>query len=321
MTQANPYRGLVSSLSPDDFEAPASAVAERECRDRCGFGTFDEAAALYRPHPPCPSCGFPDTGRAGVGASGLQRFKCSACGRRCNSLAGAVLGLGKKDLPTWVDFINLMRFGMPLEGIAANCGVSHPAAFEWRHRVFEAVDGRQGRIVLRDRVWIDETCISDADLSHGYGEARKRGLSKQKICIAVAIDVHKNPVAKVCGHGKPSAKRMKDALLSHLAPESPIVHDKEKSHPGPIKAAKRADLAYKADVSDPLYVEAMATVNDLRPWLKRHLWRFTGMSPENLQSYLNRFVCLFRANQAKDKWPETERVVRHLLQVEAHYRS
>ena len=321
MTQANPYRGLVSSLSPDDFEALASAVAERERRDRHGFGTFDEAAAPYRPHPPCPSCGFPDTGRAGVSASGLQRFKCSACGRRCNPLAGTVLEFSKKDLPTWVDFINPMRFGMPLEGIAANCGVSHPTAFERRHRAFEAVDGCQDRIVLRDRVRIDETYINDTGLSHGYGEARKRGLSKQKIRIAAAIDVHKNPVAKVCGHGKPSAKRMKDALLSHLAPESLIVHDKEKSHPGLIKAAKCADLAYKADVSDPLYVEAMAMASNLCSWLKRCLWRFTGMSPENLQSYLNWFVYLFRANQAKDKWPETERVVRHLLQVEAHYRS
>ena len=42
------------------------------------------------------------------------------------------------------------------------------------------------------------------------------------------------------------------------------------------------------------------------------------MSPENLQSYLNWFVYLFRASQAKDKLPETKRVVRHLLQVEAH---
>ena len=81
--------------------------------------------------------------------------------------------------PARVDFISLMRFGMPLEGRAANCGVPRPAAFERRRCAFEAVDGHQGSIVLRDRAWIDETCINDTDLSHGYGEARKRGLSKQ----------------------------------------------------------------------------------------------------------------------------------------------
>lgn len=137
----------------------------------------------------------------------------------------------------------------------------------------------------------------------------------------MAIDVHKNPAAKVCGHGKPSAKRMKDAPSSHLAPESLIAHGKEKSRPGLIKAAKCADLTCKADVSDPLYVEAAAMANNLRSWLKRYLWHFTGMSPENLQSHLNWFVYLLRVNRAKDKWPEKERAVRHLLQVEAHYRN
>ena len=58
---------------------------------------------------------------------------------------------------------------------------------------------------LRDTVWVDETYINDTDLSKGYGQARKRGLSRQKLCICVAIDVHKNPVAVVCGHGKPSS--------------------------------------------------------------------------------------------------------------------
>lgn len=54
MAQASPHRGLASSPSPDGFGAPASAVAEREHRDRCEFGALDGAAAPYRPHPPCP---------------------------------------------------------------------------------------------------------------------------------------------------------------------------------------------------------------------------------------------------------------------------
>ena len=28
-------------------------------------------------------------------------------------------------------------------------------------------------------------------------------------------------------------------------------------------------------------------MNNLRSWIKRYLWRFTGMDPGNLQSYLN----------------------------------
>lgn len=60
--------------------------------------------------------------------------------------------------------------------------------------------------MLRDTIWVDEIHINDTDHSKGYGQARKRGLSRQELCICVAIDVHKNPVAVVCGHGSPARR-------------------------------------------------------------------------------------------------------------------
>ena len=57
MPRENPFAGMVAGMSPDDFALLSSAVAERRCREEVGFGTFAEAAAIYRPHPPCPSCG------------------------------------------------------------------------------------------------------------------------------------------------------------------------------------------------------------------------------------------------------------------------
>lgn len=87
----------------------------------------------------------------------------------------------------------------------------------------------------------------------------------------MAIDVHKNPVALACGHGKPSSKRIKDGLLNHIEKGPVIVHDKEKAHNAPVKAAKCTSEAYKADIRDPAYLECMALVNNLCPWLKRYL--------------------------------------------------
>lgn len=48
----------------------------------------------------------------------------------------------------------------------------HKTAFEWHHRVLATVYGYQDRIVLRDTVWVDETYISDTDLSKGYAGRR-----------------------------------------------------------------------------------------------------------------------------------------------------
>lgn len=321
MGRANPYEGLVASLSADEFRQLIEAVEERRCREEVGLGTLAEAAAAYRPRPACPSCGEKGPWRDGSAASGAPRWRCPSCGRRFNSLTGTVLEHCRKPFPTWVLFIKLMRHNVPIECAAELCGVTHKTAFEWRHRVLATVQGYQGRITLRDIVWVDEAYVNDTDLSKGYGQARKHGLSGQKLCICVAIDVHKNPLAVVCGHGKPSSARVRGALGGRIEPGSLLIHDKERAHGVLVREGGLVDEPHKADVNDPVYLERMEMINNLCSWLKRYLWRFTGMSPANLQAYLDWYVYLFRVNQARDKWEPTARVVRHLLMTDATYRS
>lgn len=321
MVSANPYRGMVSSLDADGFDALCSAVAERKCRSLIGAGSLDEAARLWRPHPPCPSCGFPGAAPDGRTPAGRQRYRCPACGKAFSALTGTVLEYSKKELPTWERFITCMCYNAPLDLIAEVCGITHKTAFEWRHRVLATVDGCQDRLVLGGRVWIDELYLADSDIVRSADFVQKRGLSKNKICIAVAIDAHENAVVAICGHGKPSSRRMKDALLAHIAPGSTIIHDKERSHAALVRAARCADVSYKADVRDPAYLEAMGLVNNLCSWLRRYLFRFPGMKRSNLQSYLNWFVYLFRVRRDEEKWPKTARVLRHLLMTDSHFRS
>ena len=47
----------------------------------------------------------------------------------------------------------------------------------------------------------------------------------------------------------------------------------------------------------------------------------TGMDPDNLQSYLNLYVYLFRVKRDDERWPKIARVVRHLLMTDARFRS
>ena len=321
MVRENPFRTRIAEAEEQEVRQLEEAIAERRCREQTGFGTFAEAASEFRPHPCCPSCGSARTKRDGLAPNGVQRWECLACGRKYTSLAGTVFEHARYGLPKWVSFIGLMRYNVPLDCIAETLQISHQTAWEWRHRVFATVDGYQDRTVLRKRVWIDETYIVDSDLAHGYGQARKRGLSSQQLCIAVGIDVFKNPYAVVCGHGKPSTKRIREAFGGHIAEGATVVHDRERAHTGIIRDAGAVSESYKADVNDPEYLESMELVNNLCSWLKRYLWRFTGMSMSNMQSYLNWYVYLFRVNQAKDRWPETARVVRHMMMSDASFRS
>ena len=84
--------------------------------------------------------------------------------------------------------------------------------------------------MLRDTVWADEFRFNDTDLSKGHGHARKRSLSRQKLCICGAIDVHKNPASVVCGHGKPSSTRVGRAMDGRTAPMASLIHDLERAN-------------------------------------------------------------------------------------------
>ena len=149
-----------------------------------------------------------------------SRSGAAAAAVRGSSLASAILEHCRKVLPVRVTFIRLMRHNAPIESVVEQCCVTHKTVFEWRHRVLATVTGYQGRIVLRDTAWVNETYIIDTDLSRGYRQARKRGLSRQKLCICVAIDIHKNPVAVVCGHGQLDVAR----VAAHPRPGAGVQH-------------------------------------------------------------------------------------------------
>jgi hypothetical protein len=57
----------------------------------------------------------------------------------------------------------------------------------------------------------------------------------------------------------------------------------------------------------------MLMINSFSSWVKRYLDRFTGMRTKYLQDYLNWFAYVFRVKEQDEKWPKTERLLRHLL--------
>lgn len=266
MGRANPFGVLLAGLTADEFLLLREAVDERLSRDEVGFGTLAAAAAAYRPDQKC-------RGAALAAPGGLAHHRrrpevgLPCCGRRFTSLIGTVLEHCRKPLATWVSFIRLMRHNVPVECAAELCGVTRKTAFEWRHRVLATVSGHRDRIVLRDTVWVDETYVNDTDLSKGYEQARKCGLSRQKLCICIAIDIHKNPVAVVCGHGKPSSVRIREAMGGGIVPGSLLIHDLERAHGLLVRDGGLASGAHRADVNDPVYLERMEMVNDLCSWL------------------------------------------------------
>ena len=78
-----------------------------------------------------------------------------------------------------------------------------------------------------------------------------------------------------------------------------LVHDGENAHNLLIKKLHLYSESYIANEKDKNYLENMALINNMCSWLKRYIYHFIGMRMDNLQSYLNWFVYLFRGQIVK----------------------
>lgn len=214
-----------------------------------------------------------------------------------------------------------MAWNVPVEAAAELCGVTHQTAFEWRHRVFATVRGRRDGIVLGGRVWIDEVYVK----RHRALEGVRPGPQARPV-QGEAVHSYRHRHRRVQGPGgvRLRARQAVDQEDKGGTAEPPggghtVVCARQGARPQ--RGHRRQGVRLGGLQGRRGRPGLPRGQNNLSSWLKRYLWRFTGMDPANLQSYLDWFVYLFRVRQAQDRWPKTARVVRHLIMADATYRT
>jgi len=301
---------FVYALTKDEFKYLQNIVNLRFSKEKYGATTLTEYGQNFNRKIACPHCGSTDYFKDGFTPDKKQRYLCRKCNKTFTLLNNSIFKSTKLSLYQWMNFLILMSYNVPLDVIAESINISHQSAFLLRYKVFSTVDKYQDKIVLSKKVWVDETFIRDTVEDKDY---RQVGLSKEQICIVVGIDCYKNIVAFFVGNGKINSERFTNALINHIQKESTIVHDGEASHNKLIKLLNCKEEFHKASVKDAEYKESMNLINSFCSWLQRYLYKFLGMKKENLQSYLNWYVYLYRVKQQNEKYPKIERLIRHLL--------
>ena len=310
---SNQFLDYVFSLSLDEFNQLIEAIDTRIDKEKYGFTSFEEAAIFYNREPKCPNCGSSVYAKEGKTNAGHIRYRCKNCDNTYTLLADSIFNSAKRSLHKLMNYIQLMSFNVPLELLCEIVDISNNTAELWRKKIFETVNGYQDHLLLSGTVFIDETYLEDYEVEAISNDKHLRGLSRSKICIVVAIDSYKNMVAIISGHGKPSSKRIIEALKSHIKEGSHIIHDGDRSHYKLIKELNCTETIYKANCKDKEYLKHMALINNMCSWLKRYIRRFLGMVLNNLQSYLNWFIYLQRVKQYDEVWPKNTRILRHLV--------
>ncbi|HFC8520517.1 IS1595 family transposase [Neisseria lactamica] len=183
--------------------------------------------------PHCQSTHFVKNGKR----NGKQNFRCRSCNKAFVEQTGTILFSMKKDISVLEKYVHCMIEKYPLRKCAEICNINVATAFAWRHKILDALQNMMAEVELDGIVEADETYSTisykghhrDFKLprpAHKRGTpARKRGLSKEQVCVPCGINLDGKSVAKISNLGKPSLKDLQKVLFDKVAAGSVFVTD------------------------------------------------------------------------------------------------
>lgn len=221
----------------------------------------------------CPKCGSAHVGKNGS-AHGKRRFVCKDCRAFFGPTSGKLAAGTSSSEKAWDVFLEGMLCNDSLPVLSEKCSISLSTAHSWRMKLFSQVaNSVEGRI-LKGVIQEDEFYLPSSfkgnwkgalnlgiekdytdvvpdyrkygfrDYPHERGaQDRRRGLSKDKVCIATAIDDGRNVIGKPIGRGNVNSDGLEHAFSCRLDQEAVLVTDKSK---GGIKYAESTALAHVA---------------------------------------------------------------------------
>jgi len=222
---------------------------------------------------PCPNCGSVHVVKNGS-THGKSRFRCKACGTFFGLSSGKLTAGTTSSDKAWDAFIEGMLCDNSLPVLSDKCGISLSTAHSWRMKLFSQVSNSVEGRILKGVIQEDEFYLpsnfkgnwkgavnlgSKMDYSNVIPDYRKygfrdyphargshdhrRGLSKDKVCIATAIDDGKRVIGKPIGRGNVSSEGLEYAFTDRLDEQAILITDKSK---GGIKYAESTGLAHFA---------------------------------------------------------------------------
>jgi transposase-like protein len=207
--------------------------------------------------PACPHCGSEDVVANGS-VHGIKRYVCKLCKKSFGSSTDTVHKASKSNW-AWDRFLEGMVCGDTLEQLSEKCGISLSTTHSWRIKLFRQLHNSNAGIILQGVIQEDEcylsasfkgnkkalknmgqdineeTIVSDY-MRYGFrnychmrgGSDRARGLSRDKVCIATAVDSERKIIGEPACRGNVSSSGLQIVLEGRLDPSVVLVTDESK---------------------------------------------------------------------------------------------
>jgi len=290
----------IASLSPSQALVHATHKSTYAFRHESFEGDIEFFNKFARDS--CPWCSSERVYKRGFERSGMQRYYCRDCEKRFSPATGTIFEDRKLPLSAWVDFLVQLFSFESINVITREDRRSDTTIPYWIDKVFAVLDGIQDGMVLSGRVQIDEAFYPIPGKEAVVVDGKLlRGLSRNKICIAIGCDGSGCSVFRRAGFGKPSAGRVVEAYAPHIEHGSLLIHDMEKAHHKLVKELGLKEEVYNSkliskldDADNPL-----ADVNRFCYLVKRFLDSHSGFDRNDLDGWLNLFSVMMNPPENK----------------------
>lgn len=179
----------------------------------------------------CPFCGSTSIIKNGHSCCHRQRYKCKNCAKTITTTYGTQMyrsRLNQFDLKKISLFINNSE---TVRGTARRIGVNRNTAQKYRKMILNVLNIRvksddTGRKLTGTYAMVDEIFIPDIGTIKNNDGIKKRGISNQKMAIAIGIDSTNYVKAYNAGVGHVSANDLMNLWKDKINKDMELIHDK-----------------------------------------------------------------------------------------------
>lgn len=235
----------------------------------------------------------------------VQRFRCKDCGKTFNDLTLTPMANSHVKLEEWINYAKCMIMGYSIRKSARTCDVSVKTSFYMRHRLLDAVRNFQGIGSVSGIVEMDETFLPESFKGNhkksGFKmpresrkrgkQVKKRGISREQICIATAIDRKNNIIFEMVNKGGIKTSDLERLFKDRLDSKSLVCTDSHPSYNRFLKeyASEHIKIASGKHKNGVYHI---SHVNSIHSKFKKWIIRFCGVATKYLANYLHWFKWL-----------------------------
>ena len=257
----------------------------------------------------CPHCSSELISKNGK-YNGKQRYICKDCKRTFTDFTNSAVYRSKKSLDKWLKYAKCMIMGLSIRKSAKIVGINIATSFFWRHKILDCISaflgtGHVDGLIEADEVFFAENfkgtkTINMPRESHKRGKSiKKRGISKEQICVATALDRQGNLIIEPLCKGRMTYKELENLYKGHIGENSILCTDSHKSY---IRFATDFNLDHKriktGKHKEDIY--HIQHINSLHSNLKRWMRRFNGVASKYISNYMHWFKWLKIFENDKD---------------------